>query len=156
MLEIRHAEAEDYEAVKELETFVFHLHQQARPDYFQASGEGYSKHGFEKLLSLPCPIAWVAIEDHRIVGLCFGKIEETAGNSFCKARRVAEIEDLVTLPAYQGHGVATALMAKAREQAAAEQAETLELCVWSFNEKAIRFYERMGMRIQYCRMEERM
>lgn len=30
----------------------------------------------------------------------------------------------------------------------------MELCVWNFNTEAIRLYEKMGMQVQYYRMEE--
>lgn len=30
----------------------------------------------------------------------------------------------------------------------------MELCVWNFNEQALRFYEKLGMKVQYLRMEE--
>ena len=66
------------------------------------------------------------------------------------------IEDLFTLPEYRGRGIASRLIEKAREQAKAEQADALELCVWSFNASAMRLYEKLGMKVQYYRMEERL
>lgn len=156
MLEIRKAKKEDYHSVKELEELIFKEHRRARPDYFKNQEDSYTKEEFEKLLSLSCPIAWVAVCNQRIVGLCFGKIDETPENPICKSRKVAFIEDLVTLPQYRGQGVATILMAEARKQAIDENATALELCVWNFNEKAFKLYEKLGMKVQYYRLEEKL
>lgn len=154
MTKIRQAELSDYPSVAALEELVFRAHREARPDYFKDQAGAYSRQELERLLAHPHPIAWVAEREGAVVGLCFGKVEETRENQWCKSRRVAFLEDLVTLPQCRGQGIATALLAAAREQAAAEGAESLELCVWSFNEEARRLYEKLGMRPQYYRMEE--
>lgn len=155
-LVIRQAEAGDYEAVRFLEELDFEFHRQARPDYFKDQTEGYSRKEFEELLALPCPVAWLAIKNGCVAGLCFGKINKTKSNKVCKSRKVAFVEDLFTLPEYRGQGVATALFSRVREQALAESAEALELCVWNFNERARRLYEQLGMSVQYFRMEEKL
>lgn len=155
-LVIRKAEISDYEEVRFLEKLDLDVHRQGRPDYFKVQTEGYSMKEYEELLALPCPVAWLAMQDGRVVGLCFGKIAQTPENHICKSRKVAYIEDLVTLPECRGQGVATALMARARKQALEEQAEAMELCVWDFNETAMRLYKNLGMRVQYYRMEERL
>lgn len=151
---IRKAVIEDYEAVSDLEGLEFQTHRISRPDYFKSLENGYSKAEFDELLACKTPVSWLAVQDGIIVGLCFGKIEETPDNAFCKSRRIAFIQDVITLPGYRGRGIATALINKAREQAIQDGAVSLELCVWNFNEGAIRLYEKMGMKVQYYRMEE--
>lgn len=151
---IRRAAWEDYAAVLPLEELVFRQHQAARPDYFRGEGSGYSREEYGALLRRPCPIAWVAEAAGTVAGLCFGRIEETEGNAFCRPRRVAFLEDLAVLPPYRGHGMATALLRRAREQAREAGADSLELCVWAFNRAALRLYARAGFRVQYYRMEE--
>ncbi len=151
---IRKATRDDYGAVSALEELEFDIHRQARPDYFKSLRNSYTEEEFEELLAHSCPICWLAVQNEALVGLCFGKIEKTPDNPVCKSRLVAFIQDIVTLPKYRGKGIATALMVKTREQALNEGAVSMELCVWNFNAAAIRLYEKMGMRIQYYRMEE--
>ncbi|MCM1259078.1 MAG: GNAT family N-acetyltransferase [Roseburia sp.] len=151
---VRNAEISDYESVSILEEMEYQLHRKARPDYFKNLEKSYAREDFEELLSLPCPIALVAVLNERIIGICFGKVEMTPENEVCKPRRVAFIQDLVVLPEFRGKGVAGHLMKKVRELAVKEGAVGMELCVWNFNEGALRFYERMGMKVQYLRMEE--
>ena len=151
---IRQAVWEDYPAVQTLEELVFRRHQEARPDYFRSEGTGYSQAEYRALLDRPCPIAWVAEADQDVVGLCFGKIEETGGDAFCAPGRVALLEDLAVLPAYRGRGIASDLLRRARAQAREAGAVSVELCVWAFNAAALRLYTRSGFQIQYYRMEE--
>lgn len=106
-------------------------------DYFNSQAD-YTKQEFKELLMHPTPIPLVAVCDD------------------CKGRKIAVIEDLFTLSEYRGRGIASSLLKKAREQAIAENAETLELCVWDFNTDAIHLYEKLGMQVQYYRMEERL
>lgn len=110
---IRKAVLDDYAAVKALQDMVFAIHRKARPDYFKSMENSYTKAEFEELLAHPCPICWLAVEGETIVGLSFGKVEETQGNSTCKSRLVVFIEDLVTLQEYWGKGIGTQLMTKA-------------------------------------------
>lgn len=153
---IRKAAHSDYLAVNTLEELEFDLHMQARPDYFKSPENSYTEEEFQELLAHPCPICWLAVENETVVGLCFGKIEKTPENPVCQSRLVAFIQDIVTLPEYRGRGIATALMDKTRDQAINEGAVSMELCVWGFNADAVRLYEKMGMHIQYYRMEERL
>lgn len=148
------AKISDYDSVSVLEEMEYNLHRQARPDYFKDLEKSYAREEFEELLGLPCPIALTAVLNRAIIGICFGKIDMTPENEVCKSRRVAFIQDLVVLPEFRGKGVAGLLMEKARELAVKEGAVGMELCVWNFNEQALRFYEKLGMKVQYLRMEE--
>lgn len=150
---IRGAVPEDFEAVRVLENLDFSAHAQARPDYFREGQVLYSRQEYEALLAHPCPIALVAEEAGAVAGLCFGFVTDHPGDAFCKPRRFALIQGLVTLPEYRGRGIATALLARAREQAVQAGAVSLELCAWAFNERALRLYEKAGLKVQYYRME---
>lgn len=157
MVTVRNAEMADYEEVEHLEELVFQFHQQSRPDYFQPPAKySYTKEDFAEFLALPCPIALVAVCDGSIAALCFGKITQTTENAFCKARKIALIEDLITLPEYRRQGIASNLMKEAHKIATAKNAESLELCVWNFNPDAVEFYKNFGMQVQFYRMEKKL
>lgn len=149
---IRRPEAEDYEAVRELMALDFEFHRAARPDYFREQSE-YARADFDALRAREMSIAWVAEADGRAVALCFGSIFDTQANDFCRARKIAMIEDLVTLPSHRGRGMACALLETAREQAVRAGAQAMELCVWGFNDRAARLYADVGFELQYARME---
>lgn len=153
---IRPLEIRDFQQVKALEEQVFALHRQARPDYFRNIQNSYAEDEFKALLAAPCPIAWAAEQDGRIVGLCLGQIERTPESPICKSRRIAFIEDLAVAPEYRRRGIAAALMNTARTQARESGAESMELHVWGFNREALALYEKLGFHTQYIRMEERL
>lgn len=153
MTAIRNAAIQDFKMIQPLEELMFQIHRSARPDYFKDLTESYTQTDFEEFLSLPDSIALVAVCQERIVGLCFGSIRKTAENPFCRSRKIAFIDDLVTLPEYRGQGVASSLLARAKELAVHENAEAIELCVWDFNQAALKLYRKLGMTIQYSRME---
>lgn len=153
---IRRARPDDYEAVASLEVLLFSLHRASRPDYFKDASDCYPPSEYRALLTDPDPIACVAEADGALAGLCFGKVEVKPGNTVCKSRRIAVIEDLIVHPAYRGLGIAAALLARAKAQAVRSGALSLELCVWPFSEAALRLYEKLGMQVQYTRMELRL
>jgi ribosomal protein S18 acetylase RimI-like enzyme len=55
-----------------------------------------------------------------------------------------EVKQLYVLEAWQGAGVAAALMAWAAETARAAEAPALYLCVWEKGDRAIAFYHKHG------------
>ncbi len=153
MIEIRNVQEKDYEQIKRLENTIFEFHRKHRPDYFCEHAD-YTRKEFEELLKLPASMAFVATLEEEIVGICFGKIEKRRGNTYCKERKIAVIDDLFVLPKYRGCGIASNLVKAVHEKAMVERAETLELCVWGFNSSAIQFYEKLGMKVQFLRMEQ--
>ena len=150
---IREAQPADFAGVQVLEDLDFSVHAKARPDYFREAPVSYPQSEFEELLSKPCPLALVAEAKDELVGLCFGFVTDHPGDAFCKPRRFALIQDLVVLPQYRGRGIASALLNAARQRAVQAGAVSLELCVWEFNDGARALYDKLGMRVQYSRME---
>lgn len=74
-------------------------------------------------------------------------------NPILKPRLYAFLEELSVGERFRGQGIGTALFAAAKEQALKRGAASLELQVWSFNEAAIRFYGKMGMKVKTFQME---
>ena len=55
-----------------------------------------------------------------------------------------EIQEIGTLNNHQGKGYASALLEKAKEIAKKRNIENIELNMWSFNKKALNFYNKKG------------
>lgn len=85
MIEIRNLQKKDYEQIKQLENAIFEFHRKHRPDYFREHAD-YTRKEFEELLECPASMAFVAILKEEIVGICFGKIEKSRGNTYCKEK----------------------------------------------------------------------
>lgn len=62
------------------------------------------------------------------------------------SRRLAVIEEVVTLPEYRNRGFATALIREAIARAVADGADCVELCVAAENVATRSFYESLGFK----------
>lgn len=85
-----------------------------------------------------------------LVGELDGKVEGVAlfyeGLGSFRARPFLYLEDLVVSQAARSRGVGEALMAALAREALAREALRLEWVVLDWNERAIRFYDRLGAR----------
>lgn len=71
-----------------------------------------------------------------------------------KRENIYYIDDIVVKSTYQNQGIATALFKYVEQMALKEGIDRIELDVWSFNEKAIRFYQKMGYTPKTIRYEK--
>jgi GNAT superfamily N-acetyltransferase len=85
--------------------------------------------------------ALVAEVDGAIEGIAL--FYETPGSTF-RARPFLYLEDLVVTEAARSRGVGEALMAALAEEALARNVWRLHWAVLDWNERAIRFYDRLG------------
>lgn len=85
--------------------------------------------------------ALVAEVDGTIEGIAL--FYETPGSTF-RARPFLYLEDLVVSEAARSRGVGEALMAALAEEALARNAWRLQWAVLDWNERAIKFYDRLG------------
>ena len=86
----------------------------------------------------------VAEEDCQIVGAIVTVVRDTLPIAVLTPRRVANIDIIVVRSDRQGRGIGRALMAQAEQWARTRGADDIELTVYSFNQKAIRFYSELG------------
>ncbi len=84
----------------------------------------------------------------QVVGTLFLAVGKPR-DSDSDASTVATVTNVAVEPAGRRRGVGRALMAAAMEEAAARGARTMALSVMADNEGAVRFYEKMGMRVAY-------
>lgn len=88
--------------------------------------------------------ALVADVDGTIEGIAL--FYETPGSTF-RARPFLYLEDLVVTGAARSRGVGQALMAALAQEALARNAWRVEWAVLDWNEGAIRFYDRLGAKL---------
>lgn len=63
-----------------------------------------------------------------------------------KDRKILHIEDICVDENYQKRGIGKKLYSQIVELAKEKKIDNIELMVWGFNKKAIKFYENLGMR----------
>lgn len=142
---IRKIELTDYEKVDLLMQQLHKEHVIGRPDLYVDMEHPYSKKEFEQLIGNEHVIALLAEEENRALGICFVSMKDKSGMIKMKT---AYMDDLVVDQNYRNQGIAKRLFKEAERIAIEKGAKRLDLMVWSFNEKAIKLYESLGMKPQ--------
>lgn len=149
---IRKARKEDYCRVKELLIQVHKLHVDKRPDiYFDCNP--ISEEYFNNILNKEDVIVAVYEEHNEIVGLLEARIKNNFSILIEKPRISMLIETMVVDLKHRNKGIGKKLFTYIFKIAKEKNLNNLELGVWSFNDDAINFYEKMGMKPKIIKME---
>ncbi len=143
---IRTANSKDIPSINKLLHQVLDVHANGRPDIFKS---GTSKYSDEKLLKilqdLNSPI-FVAVDDNEnVVGYALCQYRVIENNPFIHDIRYCYIDDICVDKSLRGQGIGTKLYEYVKRQAKQDGYAAIRLNVWSLNESAIRFYEKLGL-----------
>ena len=94
------------------------------------------------------PTVFVAEADGAIAGFVHVRSLE----DYYRRRKHGHVADLVVVPAYEGQGIATALLKRAEEWARASGYDWITLGVFEQNERAEQLYRRQGFRRDVIRL----
>ncbi len=95
---------------------------------------------------------WVAVHDGTIAGYAHVVVQAEPETAWRYATTVVTLDAMSVATRHRRCGVGSALVAAARDTAAALGAAELRLNVWAFNEGARAFYHRCG----FVQMQERL
>ncbi len=152
---IRRAVKEDIEGINLLLSQVLYVHHVDRPDIFKAVGKKYTDEELADIIENDSTPLFVGVdEDGRILAHCFCVINEVCGHSSLVDNKTLYIDDLCVLSDSRGNGVGRAMYEFAVEYAKKIGCYNLTLNVWAKNEKAMKFYEAMGLSVQKIGMEK--
>ena len=150
---IRRAEIDDIPHILRLLHQVCNVHQDIRPEIFRRDGVKYTENDLKALLLDENRPVWCAVEGENFLGYCFCQWEEYQGSTVMIDRRELYIDDLCVDEVCRGQGVATALYRHVTAAAKAAGAAFITLNVWTGNDSAMRFYEKMGMKPRKITMD---
>jgi ribosomal protein S18 acetylase RimI-like enzyme len=156
-LNIREAVASDYESLCVLFDEGDALHRENLSWVFQKPRGAVRERDY--VLGLIADEAvgfFVAQVRDRLVGLICVLIRESSEIPIFVRRRHAVVDNVVVKREFQRTGIGRALMEKAHEWAVAEEAESIELNVWEFNQEAIEFYKMLGYETASRKMNKRL
>ena len=151
-MQIRPALPEDYAAAAALEQSVYTLHQANRPDFFPRRDTAMSEARYRAMLENGT-IFLLAEDEGRVIGQATAIRRSYKDHPVFLDIEWLEIDDISVDPAFQGRGAGKALFEAMTARARALGLHRVELTVWSFNQKARSFYEKMGMRSRIDRLE---
>ena len=146
-MELRLAKREDIPGILALLHQVGEVHHQLRPDIFPAGMCKYDAPALEEILRDSHRPIFVAAEGDTVAGYCFC-VEKTV-----VAHGELYIDDLCVDENYRGSDVAASLYRHACCYAKEVGCAFVTLNVWTGNDRARRFYEKMGMTPRSVTME---
>ncbi len=149
---VRPAQECDAKQIAELLVEILKLHADNRPDIFRNCGAKYNAEQVSEMMKDSEKRLWVSVKDSTVLGYAICKIMKY-GDPPMRERTCLWIDDLCIHPDCRRMGIGEALINTAVEFAKEQRYAAAELNVWSFNEKAIAFYDKQGFKPQRTVME---
>ena len=132
---------------------VGEVHHVIRPDIFRGGAQKYDEAELEALLKDRERPIFVAVEDGFVRGYCFCIHRDYSGSTVLTDRKEIYIDDLCVDEGCRGQGIAKALYEHVCAYAKDWGCAFITLNVWTGNDGAQRFYEKMGMTPRSINME---
>ncbi len=151
-MNIRRADINDMEKIKDLLNQVLTVHHNGRPDLFKANCRKYTDSELEELIKDDIRPIFVA-EENEVLGYAFCAIKETRNNNILTDIKTLYIDDLCIDENARGKHVGTGLFEYAKEYAMEIGCYNVTLNVWACNESAQKFYEKQGLKPQKTTLE---
>jgi diamine N-acetyltransferase len=151
---VRSATLKDFRGISNLKEQVQQLHIKGRPDLYANTSASLDRNTYETWLN-DTTIEVFVVEDNNeeILAYMILDIKEPSNNPILLERKVLFIRNIGVSEICRGTGIGKILVQKAFEYAKEIQATSVELNVLEFNEKAIRFYEKLGFKTKSRQME---
>ena len=152
-MEIRLAEERDIPELMRLLYQVGDVHHQIRPDIFRNGAIKYEAKELAELLRDEATPVFAAMEGETMLGYCFCQWRSFQSSTVLTDRTELYIDDLCIDEESRGAGVAQALFTHTKAYANQRGCNFITLNVWCGNDRAMRFYEKMGMKPRSITMD---
>ena len=153
-MEIRRAESRDIPGMIELLYQVGGVHHDIRPDIFRSGALKYDEAALEELLKDETRPIFVAVEEDLVLGYCFCVIKQFLNHEIFVNRSEFYIDDLCVDENHRSQGIGEALYRHIYAHAKALGCRAVTLNVWNCNSRALKFYEKLGLKPQRLYMED--
>ncbi|WP_232053021.1 GNAT family N-acetyltransferase [Leptotrichia trevisanii] len=155
MKEIRLAQEKDIPKIENLLEQILLIHHEGRPDIFKANGKKYTaKELTEMLNDSSKPIFVATDEKDNVIGYIFCIFKRQTNHNVLTDIKTLFIDDLCVDESTRGQNIGKKLYDFALDFAKKEGCYNLTLDAWANNTGAVRFYERLGMKVQKYVFEE--
>ena len=152
-MQVRFAEAGHVTGILNLLRQVGKVHHGLRPDLFRESAQKYGASQVLSMLSDRSKPIFVAVEDDRVLGYCFCQVKDFSLDPVMASRKELYIDDLCVDETCRGQGIGKTLFEEVCRYGQERKCGSLALNVWACNEAAVKFYEKMGLKVQEIGME---
>lgn len=153
-MQIRRAEIKDLNAINVLLLDVLMVHHAGRPDIFKPNAKKYTDDELITIIDDDERPIFVAEEDGNVLGYAFCIFQQHIHNNILTDIKTLYIDDLCVKKDCRGKHIGKALYEYVMSFAEKSGCYNVTLNVWSCNENAIKFYEKMGLVPQKIGMEK--
>ena len=152
---IRKAKPQDLEGIKSLLLQVLTVHHNGRPDIFKGGCRKYTDEQILEIISNDkTPVLIAADDDDSVMGYAFCIFQQHIGSNIMTDIKTLYIDDLCVDENIRGKHIGSALYNAVLDFAKENGCYNVTLNVWSCNESAMKFYEKMGLVPQKIGMEK--
>lgn len=152
---IRRAENRDIPDVLRLLTQVNMVHHNGRPDLFKGPATKYTAEELTEIFQDDARPVFVRVDGQgRVQGYAFCVLQQHVGSQLMTDIKTLYIDDLCVEETLRGQHVGQALYRHVLDYARVLGCYNVTLNVWTLNQDALRFYEKMGLTPQKIGMEQ--
>lgn len=98
----------------------------------------------------------VAELNNQVVGVLYATIEKEESDEVVRGYNRVSVDELSVLPGFQRKGIGSLLMKEVEDWARKHKILDLAMLVYTFNKKAIKFYEHNGYEPYSLKLNKRM
>lgn len=151
---VRRAEERDIVTLKKFLMEVLNIHAQGRPDIFVPDTTKYTDEELVEMIHNPDTPIFVYDDNGQVLGYAFCMFRKRVHSTNMTDIRTLFVDDLCVDQNARGKHVGESIYAYVKNFARENGCYNVTLNVWSFNAKAIGFYEAMGMKPMEYVMED--
>jgi ribosomal protein S18 acetylase RimI-like enzyme len=129
------------------------LHRELRPDIFRPTTLKYDEEQILQILRDEKRPVFVAVQGERVLGFAFCMVKSVRNNSMFVDMDEFYIDDFCVDETCRSQGIGQALYRYIYDYAKERNFRAVTLNVWDCNERAIKFYKKLGLLPQRYFME---
>lgn len=153
-LKIRRAAESDIDTINKLLYEVHKVHSDVRPDLFKPGAKKYNDNELKMIISDDSRPIFVAEKCGNILGYAFCIHQQYINNNNMTDVKTLYIDDLCVDEAARNNHIGSLLYEYVLDYAKKNGYYNVTLNVWADNTNAVKFYEKLGLRVQKIGMEK--
>lgn len=153
-LKIRRAVEADLSVINKLLYQVHRVHSDVRPDLFRAGAKKYRDDELKNIIADDCRPIFVAEHDGMVLGYAFCVHQQYIDDNNMTDVKTLYIDDLCVDETARKMHIGRRLYEYVVDYATRHEYYNVTLNVWADNANAVKFYEKLGLKIQKIGMEK--
>lgn len=153
-LKIRRAAESDIDTINKLLYEVHKVHSDVRPDLFKPGAKKYNDNELKMIISDDSRPIFVAEKYGNILGYAFCIHQQYINNNNMTDVKTLYIDDLCVDEAARNQHIGSLLYEYVLDYAKKNGYYNVTLNAWADNTNAVKFYEKLGLRVQKIGMEK--